>query len=230
MANKIYIVKSGDTLYKIAQKYNTTISKILADNPDIENPNLIYPGKRIILNNPKNEKCSYKPFPEQNGIDFSSVNYICSEKLRNIRLEKAIIDVFNLDQTVDSVRYYYNNIDLNDDRKEEIFVYLVGSYVCGTGGCSSAIFEKSNRRYVLLSRFSLVNNPVLISNNKTNGYKNIIMYVAGGGIKIFYAILQYNGTTYPSNPSVQSKVKPGAKLSGKGIVADDITMNPGIKL
>ena len=38
-----YIVKSGDTLSEIAQKYNTTYQKIAQDN-NIENPNLIYPG------------------------------------------------------------------------------------------------------------------------------------------------------------------------------------------
>ena len=38
-----YVVKKGDTLWEIANRYNTTIKKIIEDN-DIENPNLIYPG------------------------------------------------------------------------------------------------------------------------------------------------------------------------------------------
>ena len=44
----IYIVKSGDTLSAIAQKYNTTYQKIAKDN-NIENPNLIYPNQKIII-------------------------------------------------------------------------------------------------------------------------------------------------------------------------------------
>jgi len=43
-----YIVKSGDTLSGIAQKYGTTI-KVLASTNNISNPNLIYPGQKIIL-------------------------------------------------------------------------------------------------------------------------------------------------------------------------------------
>ena len=43
----VYTVSAGDTLSSIAQKYNTTIQKILKDNPQITNPNLIYPGQRI---------------------------------------------------------------------------------------------------------------------------------------------------------------------------------------
>ena len=44
----IYIVKSGDTLSAIAQKYNTTYQKIAQDN-NISNPNLIYPNQKLVI-------------------------------------------------------------------------------------------------------------------------------------------------------------------------------------
>ena len=49
-ANKTvtYIVKSGDTLSAIAKKYNTTYQKIAKDN-NIKNPNLIYPGQKLVI-------------------------------------------------------------------------------------------------------------------------------------------------------------------------------------
>ena len=40
-----YTVKPNDTLSKIATKYSTTVDKILQANPQITNPNLIYPGQ-----------------------------------------------------------------------------------------------------------------------------------------------------------------------------------------
>ena len=40
-----YTVKPGDTLSEIALRYNTTVSNIVALNPSITNPNLIYPGE-----------------------------------------------------------------------------------------------------------------------------------------------------------------------------------------
>ena len=43
-----YIVKSGDTLSAIAQKYNTIYQKIAQDN-NIENPNLIYPNQKLVI-------------------------------------------------------------------------------------------------------------------------------------------------------------------------------------
>ena len=43
-----YTVKSGDTLSGIAKKFNTTYQKIAMDN-GINNPNLIYPGQKLII-------------------------------------------------------------------------------------------------------------------------------------------------------------------------------------
>ena len=43
-----YIVKSGDTLSEIAEKYNTTYQKIAKDN-NISNPNLIYPNQKLVI-------------------------------------------------------------------------------------------------------------------------------------------------------------------------------------
>ena len=44
----IYIVKSGDTLSEIAQKFNTTYQKIAQDN-NIKNPNLIFPNQKLVI-------------------------------------------------------------------------------------------------------------------------------------------------------------------------------------
>lgn len=45
---QVYIVQKGDTLIKIAKKYNTTYQKIAKDN-NIKNPNLIYPGQKLVI-------------------------------------------------------------------------------------------------------------------------------------------------------------------------------------
>lgn len=47
---KVYIVKKGDTLNKIAVNHKTTVAKILAKNPKLKkNPNKIEKGSRIII-------------------------------------------------------------------------------------------------------------------------------------------------------------------------------------
>lgn len=49
MANVTYTVKKGDTLNSIAQKYNTTVSKLMRLNPSIKNANLISVGQVLVV-------------------------------------------------------------------------------------------------------------------------------------------------------------------------------------
>ncbi len=44
-----HVVQSGETLFGIAQRFGTTVNAILAVNPSITNPNLIFPGQRICI-------------------------------------------------------------------------------------------------------------------------------------------------------------------------------------
>jgi LysM repeat protein len=44
---KFYTVKKGDTLSRIAMKFNTTVDELMKLNPQIKDPNLIYAGQRI---------------------------------------------------------------------------------------------------------------------------------------------------------------------------------------
>ena len=45
---QVYVVQSGDTLSAIAAKYGTTYQDLAAKN-GISNPNLIYPGMRLVV-------------------------------------------------------------------------------------------------------------------------------------------------------------------------------------
>lgn len=49
--SQTYTVKSGDSMWKIATKYQVGISEIIAANPQIKNPALIYPGQKINIPN-----------------------------------------------------------------------------------------------------------------------------------------------------------------------------------
>lgn len=45
----IYTVKYGDSMWKIASKYQVGVSELIAANPNIKNPNLIYPNQKITV-------------------------------------------------------------------------------------------------------------------------------------------------------------------------------------
>ena len=42
-----YTVRSGDSMWKIAVRYEVGVSELIKANPGIRNPNLIYPGQKI---------------------------------------------------------------------------------------------------------------------------------------------------------------------------------------
>jgi len=45
----VYTVQRGDSLWKIAVKYQVGISEIIAANPQFKNPDLIYPGDKVYI-------------------------------------------------------------------------------------------------------------------------------------------------------------------------------------
>ncbi|WP_083954002.1 SafA/ExsA family spore coat assembly protein [Cytobacillus eiseniae] len=46
-ASTVHTVKSGDTMWKIAVKYEAGVSEIINANTQIPNPDLIYPGQKL---------------------------------------------------------------------------------------------------------------------------------------------------------------------------------------
>jgi uncharacterized YkwD family protein/spore coat assembly protein SafA len=44
-----YTVQYGDSMWKIAVKYQVGVSEIISSNPQISNPNLIYPGQKLTV-------------------------------------------------------------------------------------------------------------------------------------------------------------------------------------
>ena len=60
-----HTVVKGDSLWKIAVKYQVGLSEIIAANPQFENPNLIYPGQKVYVPITDSNVTSY----EQQVID-----------------------------------------------------------------------------------------------------------------------------------------------------------------
>lgn len=48
-ADGIYIVRKGDTLWGISKRFGVPLRQLIAANPKIRNPNLIYPGDRVTI-------------------------------------------------------------------------------------------------------------------------------------------------------------------------------------
>lgn len=119
-----------------------------------------------------------------------------------------------IEQRLDLQRYRAAVADLNGDGRSEIIVYAEGPQDCGSGGCDLYVLTTRAGQYALVADVSVSWAPIRILHTKTNGWRDIGVKVAGGGIaKPFEARLQFNGRTYPSNPTMPP-VKPSSNGSG----------------
>lgn len=48
---QVYTVQTGDSLWKIAVRYQIGITEIIQANPQFKNPDLIYPGEKVTIPN-----------------------------------------------------------------------------------------------------------------------------------------------------------------------------------
>lgn len=121
-------------------------------------------------------------------------------------------------------------MDLNGDGTDEVFVFLFGRDFSGTGGNTAVILQQCKDEYEVIQKFTLVRNPIIISDNKTNDWNDIIMKVSGGGIPTSYNILKYDGKQYPSNPSLAPKLESGTVVNGIGIISDELSNDIGFEI
>ena len=126
------------------------------------------------------------------------------------RLVSALREEYSKDDG--EVRYFLKWFDLNGDGTPEAIVHVVGPNVCGTGGCDTHIFARHGGGYKLIATVELSRPLIIASPRRTHGWRNLIVFVAGGGILPgYYAELRFGGRTYPDNPTV----KPVQKVRGK---------------
>lgn len=66
-----YTVKPGDSMWKIAVKFEVGLSELISENPQIKNPNLIYPGQKLEI------------------PDISDVKALENEVIRLVNIERS---------------------------------------------------------------------------------------------------------------------------------------------
>jgi hypothetical protein len=106
-------------------------------------------------------------------------------------------------------------------------VYLIDAKWCGSGGCSCLILAPDGSSYNIITQTSVTQLPIRVLSTKTNGWHDLAVGVAGGGIQPGYAArLRFDGSTYPSNPTVPPAQELRTKIEGKIVIPADATGAP----
>jgi len=115
-----------------------------------------------------------------------------------------------------ATRYSSAFVDLKGDGTKEVIVYISGRAWCGSGGCVALILIPEGTSYGVVTETTVTRLPIRILNTKSNGWHDISVVVAGGGIQPGYeAILSFDGKTYPSNPTVAPARRSSGEIQGK---------------
>ncbi len=83
-----YRVEQKDTLWEIALRFQRDLQEIINSNPQIENPDLIFPGEVIII--PDHGKKIAMPKMDQNE---NKLMRLANEKRRELRLKPLSVDL-----------------------------------------------------------------------------------------------------------------------------------------
>jgi hypothetical protein len=110
------------------------------------------------------------------------------------------------------VRYFSAYADLNGDGRKEAIVYLMGPHICGSGGCHTVIFSRQEKGYKEIAFIELTRPPIVAAKSKIKGWRDLIVFVSGGGIlKGYNVLLPFDGASYPESPFL----KPAHPVKGK---------------
>jgi hypothetical protein len=111
-------------------------------------------------------------------------------------------------------RYFDAAVDLQGDGRQEAVVMVAGPMVCGTGGCPVMVFAPAPGGYRLVTQISVAHPPVQVAPRRAHGWRNLIVRVYGGGVmKAYDAELAFDGSSYPTNPTVPPAL-PATSLTG----------------
>jgi hypothetical protein len=107
-------------------------------------------------------------------------------------------------------QYDYTRVDLDGDGRRDALVMFSGphSYWCDMNGCSLSVFKATNNGFVPMSEMFPVRGPMYVSNNRTDGWRNLIVRVSGQSYADAKNVaMNYNGGTYPRNPFFQPSIQ-----------------------
>ncbi len=95
----------------------------------------------------------------------------------------------------DDRKFRYTAVDLNGDGKNEYFIAFSSSYFCGSGGCTAYLL---NSDFTFKNKFTVVTFPIIVTNNKTEGWSDLVMFSGSKN-----RIVKHGNEGYPENPSVE---------------------------
>jgi heat shock protein HslJ len=125
-----------------------------------------------------------------------------------------------------NARYVYARTDLNGDGKDEVFVYLMGPYFCGSGGCTLQLFTRTQSGYGLVNDFPISRLPLIIAPTRSHGWHDLWQRQSGGGAPATDVRRVFDGRRYVEKERIPATATP----RGRAVLTGDPTLADGVPL
>ena len=117
----------------------------------------------------------------------------------------------------ESPAYPYALADLDGDQRDDAVVLLSGPTWCGSGGCEMLVFRGMDNGFSFVSASSVTSEPVRVLSETAHGWRSLIVNSTGKGD----VVLRFNGTGYPSNPSLEPQASTAQIAASRLVLALD---------
>jgi hypothetical protein len=144
---------------------------------------------------------SWQLLTAQAGATPIVTRQVASEPGRDAAVERIVAAHVDSGETV---HYQYNRVDLNGDGTPEVLLRIDGPSLCGSGGCPLFVLRHTAGSYEEISRTTLTWTPVVVSEQRTSGWNDLVLWQRANppAEASYYALLEFDGPSYPSNPSM----------------------------
>lgn len=132
-------------------------------------------------------------------------------------------------------RYLYNRVDLDGDGRAEVLAYVLGTASCGSAGCLLLVFRRVGGGYELVSRIDGAENPVIVGEGKTNGWRDLVAHarwgeVGGRTVRDYYAALGFDGRAYPEQFPGARPLEAPATVKGVAYFSGEVSDRAGFAI
>lgn len=123
----------------------------------------------------------------------------------------AALSAFLASRQVEEVPdYRAATTDLDADGVDDLLMLLDDPNWCDDGGCSLLVFHaEDDAGYRLVTQTTVTHAPIAVSAQRHNGWHDLLVGVGGGGNQAGIVALQFNGESYPTNPTLLALLADG---------------------
>ena len=141
----------------------------------------------------------------------------------------AKLDVL-LGDVTGPIHYFAQQVDLDADGRPELIVHSAGPMVCGTGGCNTVVLAQDGGSLREVATITVTRPPIIVAESSSNGWRDLLVSVSGGGIPAHMARLRFDGSSYPGNPTVEPAEALQQQVAGETLIPAFESFTEGVLL